>query len=147
MQHVDELRAAVSASAPRLHALSDRSARRPGPGKWSAREIIGHLVDSATNNYQRFVGAQTEDHFTLTGYSQEDWVRIGRYQDANWEDLVTLWQTFNQQIARVMEATPEAALSRRLTDSGAVTLREVMIDYVRHLKHHLAQIFPDDRTG
>jgi DinB superfamily len=147
MQHVAELRAAVGTFAPRLHALSDRSALRPAPGKWSAREIIGHLVDSATNNYERFVRAQAEDHFSLTEYSQEDWVRIGRYQDANWDDLVTLWRTFNLQIARVMDATPEAALSRPLTDSTAVTLREVMIDYVRHLKHHLAQIFPDDRPG
>jgi DinB superfamily len=147
MQHVVELRAVVSASAPRLQALSHRSALRAAPGKWSAREILGHLVDSATNNYERFVRAQAEDHFSVTEYSQEDWVRIGRYQDANWDDLVTLWRTFNLQIARVMEGTPEAALSRRLTDGKAVTLRELMIDYVRHLKHHLAQIFPDDRTG
>jgi DinB superfamily len=147
MQHVIELRAAVGSFAPRLDALSDRSALRPAPGKWSAREIIGHLVDSATNNYERFVRAQIEDHFTPTGYNQEDWVRIGRYQDANWNDLVTLWRTFNLQIARVMEATPEAALSRRLTDSKGVTLRELMVDYVRHLTHHLAQILPDDSTG
>lgn len=66
MQHVNELRAAVSTSAPRLHALSDRSALRSTPGKWSAREIIGRLVDSATNNYERFVRAQTEDHFSST---------------------------------------------------------------------------------
>ena len=147
MEHVADLRAAVSAAALKLHALSDRSALRSGAGRWSAREIIGHLVDSATNNYERFVRAQTEDHFTVTSYPQEDWVRIGRYQDANWDDLVTLWRTFNLQIARVMEGTPEAALGRRLTGSDAVTLRELMIDYVRHLKHHLAQIFPDERTG
>jgi len=147
MEHVADLRAAVSAAALKLHALSDRSALRSAPGKWSAREIIGHLVDSATNNYERFIRAQTEDHFTVTGYSQEDWVRIGRYQDANWDDLVTLWRTFNLQIARVMEATPEAALSRRLTGSNAVTLQELMVDYVRHLKHHLAQISADDQTA
>lgn len=147
MQHIAELRAVVSAFAPRLHALGDRSGWRPAPGKWSAREIIGHLVDSATNNYERFVRAQTEDDFRVTEYSQDAWVRIGGYQDANWDDLVTLWRTFNLQIARVMEATPEAALGRRLTGSNAVALRDVMIDYVRHLKHHLAQILPDDRTA
>src|SRR5262245_5147395 len=105
MQHVDHLRAAVNRSVARLHALNDRSGERPAPGKWSAREIIGHLVDSATNNYGRFVRAQTEDEVSFTEYSQEDWVRIGRYQDADWEELVTLWRVFNLQIARVMETT------------------------------------------
>jgi hypothetical protein len=86
------------------------------------------------------------------GYAQEDWVRIGRYADAPWEDLVALWRTFNLQLARVMEGTPMeirrrprarhsfAEIGVPLGDGEAATLEQVMSDYVVHLKHHLRQI-------
>ncbi len=153
MQYVSDLRHAVNAAAPRLLALGDDSARRPDAGKWSAREIIGHLVDSATNNYGRFVRGQLQDDLVFPGYAQEDWVRIGRYQDASWEDLVAQWQTMNLQIARVMEGTPESERRRPrprhsfaqigvpLAAGEAATLEHMMSDYVVHLKHHLKQIF------
>ena len=153
MQYVDDLRQAVNDATPRLLALGEQSATRPGPRKWSPREIIGHLVDSASNNHGRFVRGQLQDDLIFPGYAQEDWVRIGRYQDAPWDELVTLWRAFNLQIARVMEGTPAEVRARPrarhsfdvigvpLKDGEAPTLEHVMSDYVVHLKHHLRQIF------
>lgn len=153
--YVVELREAVNSVTPRLLALGDASATAPAAGKWSPREIIGHLVDSATNNYGRFVRGQLQDDLVFPGYAQDDWVRIGRYRDAPWEELVTLWRTINLQIARVMEGTPEGVRRRPrekhsfevigvpLKPGEAATLEHVMSDYVAHLKHHLRQIFPD----
>lgn len=153
MQYVDDLRQAVNDATPRLLALGEQSATRPGPRKWSPREIIGHLVDSASNNHGRFVRGQLQDDLIFPGYAQEDWVRIGRYQDAPWDELVTLWRAFNLQIARVMEGTPAEVRTRPrarhsfdvigvpLKDGEAPTLEHVMSDYVVHLKHHLRQIF------
>jgi hypothetical protein len=154
--YVAELRRAVSEAAPRLRALGDASARRPGPGLWSPREIIGHLVDSASNNHQRFVRAQFQDDLCFPGYAQDDWVRAGAYQDAPWDELVTLWRTYNLQLARVMEAVAEEIRVRPRTRHnlheigfGSVaadrpaTLDDLMRDYVRHLEHHLDQIFGD----
>jgi hypothetical protein len=153
MNYVDELRDAVNDAVPKLLALGDESGMRPAPGKWSPREIIGHLVDSASNNHQRFVRGQLQDDLIFPGYAQEDWVRVGRYQDAPWPELVALWQTFNLQIARVMEGTPEetrkrprerhsfAAIGVPHPAGEAATLDHVMSDYVVHLKHHLRQIF------
>jgi hypothetical protein len=155
MHYVDDLRRAVDKATPKLLALGARSATRPGPLKWSPREIIGHLVDSASNNHQRFVRGQLQDDLIFPGYAQEDWVRIGRYADAPWEDLVTLWRTLNLQIARVMEGTPEEIRRRPrerhsfreigvpLPKGEAATLEHVMSDYVVHLKHHLTQIFTE----
>ena len=155
MHYVDDLRRAVDDATPRLLALGDSSATSPAPLKWSAREIIGHLVDSASNNHQRFVRGQLQDDLIFPGYAQEDWVRIGRYADAPWEDLVALWRTLNLQIARVMDGTPEeirrrprerhsfSAIGVPLPGGEAATLEHVMADYVVHLKHHLAQIFTD----
>ena len=153
--YVVELRNAVNSAAPTLLALGDASATPPAPGKWSPREIIGHLVDSAINNYGRIVRGQLQDDLVFPGYAQNEWVRIGRYGDAPWEELVTLWRTINLQLARVMEGTPEdvrrRACERHSLDAIGVvlmpgepaTLEHVMKDYVGHLQHHLRQIFAE----
>src|SRR5688572_4185484 len=108
------LRATVAASEPRLLALTDaETARRPAPGKWSPREIIGHLIDSASNNHQRFVRAASQEDLVLPGYEQERWVELQKYQEAQWRELVSFWAAFNRHIARVMAAIPEDARTRR----------------------------------
>ena len=153
--YVEELRRAVEEATPRLLALGDASLVPRAPGHWSPREIIGHLVDSASNNHQRFIRAQFQDDLVFPGYQQDDWVRAGGYQDAPWEDLVALWRTFNLQIARVMERVPEEVRLREnarhnvdrigfntIPAERPATLDHLMQDYVRHLEHHLRQIFP-----
>ena len=156
--YVIDLRETVERATPRLLALGDGgSARHPAPGKWSPREIIGHLIDSASNNHGRFVRAQWTNDLELEGYEQERWVAAGRYQDAPWSDLVTLWGAFNRHIARVMSAVPDDARMRprqpHNLDEMAfhgwpadrpATLDYFMRDYVAHLKHHLRQIFGND---
>ena len=158
MQCADDLRRAVEEATLRLLALGEQSATPPAPGKWSPREIIGHLVDSASNNHQRFVRAQLQDDLVFPGYAQNEWVQIGRYDSADWDDLVSLWRLFNLQIARVMEGAPESARLRPraphnfdvigvpLSDGESATLQRVMEGYVGHLEHHLAQILPNRRS-
>jgi DinB superfamily len=150
----DELRSTVERATPQLLAISDTdSARRPAPGKWSPREIVGHLVDSASNNHQRFVRAQFQDDLVFAGYDQDAWVSAQRYQDASWRDLVTLWRAFNLHIAHVIETVPPELRTRvhtrhnldqlawQTVAAGApTTLDTFMSDYVGHLKHHLRQI-------
>jgi uncharacterized damage-inducible protein DinB len=163
-----EIAAAVSAMPPcaldlantveawlhRLRGLDgDDSGKRPAPGKWSPREIVGHLIDSASNNHQRFVRAAFQDDLVFAGYDQDQWVALQRYQEAPWGDLLTLWSSFNQHLARVMAAIPadvrrrehrrhnldRLALRPIAADSPA-TLEYFMEDYVLHLQHHLRQI-------
>ena len=70
-----ELREAIAAATPRLLALSDaEAAKAPAPGKWSPKQVLGHLIDSASNNHQRFVRAQFTDDLVFAGYQQEPWV-------------------------------------------------------------------------
>ena len=155
--YAGELRRAVDEATPRLLELSDAQAkRRPRPGKWSPAEIIGHLIDSASNNHQRFVRAQFQEDLVFPGYDQDAWVLFQAYRDAHWVELVTLWKTFNIQIARIMDNSPEsvrnAPRAKHNLDELAwqpvpadqpATLDYFMSDYVDHLKHHLRQIFPD----
>lgn len=152
--YITELRAAVERARPRLLALSDEASAHPqAPGKWSPREIVGHLIDSASNNHQRFVRAQFQDDLIFPGYAQEEWVRVQGYRDAPWKELVTLWQSYNLQLARVMAAVPEEVRLREhrkhnfhqigwrtVSEGKTATLDYLMSDYVAHLKNHLRQI-------
>lgn len=157
MTYVNELRQAIETATPRLLALGERSAVPRGPGHWSPRQIIGHLVDSASNNHQRFIRARFQDDLVFPGYAQDEWVTAGAYQDGSWEELVALWRAFNLQIARVMESTPDELRLKSQTRHNfdqigfrtiprdqPATLDHLMQDYVRHLEHHLRQIFPGD---
>src|SRR5262245_12993111 len=151
----EKLRAAVARAAVELLRVSDSDASRvPAPGKWSKKEIIGHLIDSAANNHGRFVRAQHLSDLVFEGYEQDEWVRVQRYRDRPWKDLVELWQRYNHHIAFVMAATDEAALRRprsrhsldtiafkAVPSNQSVTLEYLMIDYVDHLEHHLRQVF------
>jgi hypothetical protein len=126
---------------------------RPGEGKWSPQEIVGHLVDSATQNLQRFVKARWQDDLVFPGYDQVAWVTAQNYQAGDWRELLALWRALNLQIARVMDDTPASLRMREsprhnldriawqtVPSGDATTLDYLMRDYVGHLDHHLRQI-------
>lgn len=154
LDYAEDLETTVRRVAARLRRVSDREAsRRPGPSKWSAKEIIGHLVDSASNNHQRFVRAQWQDDLVFTGYQQELWVSSQRYQSAPWDELLDLWLAFNLHLARLMATVSDEVKVRvhthhnldelafkAVAKGSPVTLDFFMRDYVDHLHHHLRQI-------
>jgi hypothetical protein len=154
MEYVEDLTGTVARVTPILLAVPDAvSARRPAPEKWSAKEIVGHLIDSAANNHQRFVRARYQDDLIFPGYDQGAWVAAQGYQGAPWQDLVTLWARYNEHIARVMRATPADVRMkpydrhnlhelawRAVPADQLATLDYFMADYVGHLHHHLRQI-------
>src|SRR5262245_9182442 len=96
--------------ADQLRAMDEASvSKRPAPGKWSKKEILGHLIDSATNNHQRFVRLQLNPSIDLPGYEQDDWVRVQRYQDQPWRQIVDLWQTTNNHlVSLIRHVNPDA---------------------------------------
>ena len=153
---LDDFRQTLDRAAQRLLMFSDADAsEHPTPGKWSKKEIVGHLLDSASNNHGRFVRAQLQEDLVFPGYDQDAWVRVQRYQKRRWVDLVRAWHAYNHQIANIMEAAEEDALTRQrarhnlhelawqmVPASEPATLDYFMRDYVGHLKHHLAQVLP-----
>jgi len=141
----EELRSEVEAAQLRLRAIDEGAASADrGAGKWVAKEILGHLIDSAANNHQRFVRAPLADPFVWPGYAQNGWVAAHGYRDRRWAELVDLWTALNRHLACVIESVPASALPIRcrIGDDEPVTLEWLMRDYLRHLRHHLAQILP-----
>jgi len=116
---------------------------KPAPGKWSNKEIIGHLCDSAQINLQRFVRCTFEENFKLI-YEQNEWVAAQHYQDMNVDDLLQLWRLLNLQITRVLDNYPtdrwQAKCDTSKKETDLHTVEWLAQDYLVHLQHHLNQI-------
>jgi hypothetical protein len=121
---------------------------RTGPGKWSVKEILGHLVDSALNNHQRFIRAQRTDGLRFPGYEQDAWVAAQGYAEEDWYSVVELWCALNRHLSHVIKRIPPEKLSVVCTigESPPVSLDFLVRDYIRHLEHHLAGIDPAYRS-
>ena len=144
MTTTHDLNGVISQALPKLRALSeDEVMHSRGAGKWVRKEILGHLIDSAVNNHQRFVRAQMTDRLVWPGYEQDRWVTAQNYRERPWTEIVSLWEEMNRHLAHVMANVPADRLGRKcvIGDDEAVTLEWLMSDYVRHLRHHLDQIF------
>ena len=133
----------IVAADSRLREIDESAAaHKTAPGVWSKKELLGHLIDSASNNHQRFVRLQLADVLQLPKYEQEGWVRVQGYQTADWTSLIALWRAYNLHLARLIRDVAPDALAHtcRVGDDDPVTLQFLMEDYVAHLEHHLLQL-------
>jgi len=136
--------ARVLESAPRrlVDLSDDEASRRPAPDRWSKKEILGHLIDSAGNNHQRFVRTQIAGRLDFPNYEQESWVAIQSYATESWPDLVNLWLLLNRHLLHIIRALPASNLSLTCAIGGKepIQLSELIDGYVDHLEHHLESI-------
>lgn len=139
-----KLEKVIDHAAHKMFGISESdSEMRPAPDKWSKKEIIGHLIDSASNNHQRFVRGQEIKSLSLPGYTQDFWVSRQAYQGEPWKTLVALWTTYNTHLAHVIAQIPQDSENNLCTvgSDQPVTLKWLAEDYVKHAEHHLEQIF------
>jgi len=139
----ESLRRVVAREEPLLRAVADSSASAsPGPQRWSKKQELGHLVDSATNNRVRFAKAALEGHFEGPSYDGRGWVELGAYAQMPWVDLVDLWKALNNALAALVSHIPEERRTAdcRIGESPSAPLEFVVDDYIQHMQHHLDHI-------
>lgn len=114
------------------------------PGKWSKKEILGHLIDSASNNHHRFIRAQYEQT-PLIVYDQDVWVKENNYIALDTATLIAFWSLFNTHILGIIGNMPAEKLAKHCSqpDGTLVDLNYLFNDYVCHLDHHIKQLFED----
>jgi hypothetical protein len=151
---LDDFKQTIEAASVQLGQISESESARPrAEGKWSAKQELGHLIDSAANNHARFVLAQLKNDLVFPGYDQEGWVKSNHYQEASWPQIVELWRAYNLHLHHLMSHADQSKLNTPCTlhtlqeiafktvpKSDPVTLEYLMQDYVDHLKHHLTVI-------
>ncbi|WP_020571092.1 DinB family protein [Neolewinella persica] len=147
------LRAAAQMLAP---FDDDAMSRQPAPGKWSPKQILGHLIDSAYNNHGRFLIAADQDHLRFPGYDQNAWVERNGYQEQDAREVVSTFFVVQSHLGQLLNNLPDELLNRQTTDHTFATmamrpfpdgapscLGYFIEDYLFHLVHHLKQIDPD----
>ena len=142
-QESEQLKSTIDSAEPKLRAVSEDRSREPIlQGGWSRKQIIGHLIDSASNNHQRFVRATLQESLDFPGYDQKGCVQVAGVQDLAWTDLLNLWTSYNRFLAHVIARLPEDSLEKtcRVGANQPVTLGFLVTDYLTHLNHHLAQL-------
>ncbi|CAH0997448.1 hypothetical protein EMA8858_03581 [Emticicia aquatica] len=131
---------------PFLQQITEEEATiKPLPNKWSKKEVLGHLIDSACNNQQKFVRMMEKEHLDFVGYAQDFWVNEQHYTKTKWQELISFWYAYNTHIAHIIEHVNPDYLQNTITieGTGLFTLEFIMQDYTEHLKHHLKAILPE----
>jgi len=139
----DRLTAVLQSVPQRLGEIPDAEAsREPGPGRWSKKEILGHLIDSAANNHQRIVRTLIEPGIDFPAYRQESWVSVQGYGTEAWADIVYLWLLLNRHLLHIIRTIPESGFSHECAVGGKppMALAILIAGYMDHLDHHLGQV-------
>src|ERR1700734_682702 len=139
----DQLRCLVEPAEPGLRQVPESESMRPAlPGGWSRKQVLGHLIDSASNNHQRFVRAMLQPSLDFPGYDQVGNIRVQVVQEADWVLLISLWAAYNRYLAHLIAniAPSQRDIPYRVGAGEPVTLGFLASDYPTHLRHHLRQI-------
>jgi DinB superfamily len=139
----EKFRVELNGISATLHSVAPQLADTPWrPGGWTRKQIVGHLLDSAANNRQRFVRAATGGTYSGPQYHQDAWVDAHGYALQSWATLLRWWETEHEILAAVVDRIPEDKLDTSCTvgEDAPVTLRFLIEDYIDHQKWHLTQI-------
>ncbi len=138
---LDQLTFIVEKAPSMLTQISDgKMSEKPTPNKWSKKEIIGHLIDSATNNHQRFVRGQFEAIPEIC-YDQNEWNKCSFYQQIDSNQIILFWTIYNRQLIEIVKRIPTDNLKKQVkVGEKLLTIEYLFIDYIAHLEHHLKQV-------
>jgi hypothetical protein len=150
-----EFKAVIENAEQQLITIPDSLSQfREKEGKWCAKEMLGHLIDSAANNHHRFVLVQIKNDIVFQDYDQEAWIKTQNYKGESWQNLIQLWKSYNLHLCHIISVIPEEKIIKELnkhsieklsfqkaTHNKPITLEYMIRDYLSHMQHHLNQIF------
>ncbi len=139
----EKLLSVIDSAEPKLRAVAAAESVKPIlSGGWSRKQVLAHLIDSASNNHQRFVRASLQPSLEFPGYDQDGNIRVQEPQEVDWLLLVALWASYNRYLAHLIARLPASKLETvcRIGSNQPVTLSFIAEDYVVHLLHHLRQL-------
>lgn len=150
-----EFQDTLESAYQKLYAMPAALTESPwAQGKWTRKQVLGHLIDSASTNHQRFVRGQLSKHAVIPGYNPDQWVEVQKYQELPWLTILNLWYAYNQHLLGIASKIESDKLDNVIQIAGEsfeAPLRWWVTDYVRHLRHHLGQVFngidSDDTTS
>lgn len=133
---------------PKLLALTDDViSSRKNKQERTIKQILGHLIDSASNNTHRVIHLQYQKSpLIFPDYAHfgnnDRWIAIQNYQSENWSDLVQLWKFANRHVVHVIRNVNNEKLSNEWIDALGenVSLETMIINYLSHIKLHLGEI-------
>ena len=154
MNEMNEFIEKINISSKLLSELDvDGSTNASERDNWSQKEILGHLIDSANVNFNRFITAIKKDDLVFDPYPQDDWVKLQNYNQKNWDELIHLWQSLNIHIAQLVKGIPETKFLKEtfahnfdqicwipIEENTKSNLKYLVNDYIGHLDHHLNKI-------
>ena len=154
---VNAIRLILEKEEPMLKILSeDVITNRFNSQGRSIKMLLGHLIDSASNNHQRMVRLQYAPRvgysipdgerglLVFPDYTQDNnlWLQLQNYQNEDWNTLVQLWKFYNLHIIQVIQSVDESKLNNYWLDyeGNQVTLHDMIVGYTGHLELHIGHI-------
>jgi len=155
-KYCEQLNKIITNSVDKINAIGNQDFEyKASVSKWSKKEILGHLIDSAYNNHQRFLRANAQNNLVFQGYDQDEWVIKNNYQNRSRKDVLNTWITVNRHLGILIESLPNEVLTRQtqthnfhkicmnlLKEKETSTLSYLIWDYLFHIEYHLNQIIP-----
>jgi len=139
-----ELEAVIDQHIATLRAmLKEKMSYKSSPSKWSKKEIMGHMIDSAQNNIRRFIVAQYEDTPRIV-YKQDNWVAVSNYHNYEMADLINLWYLLNKHVVTIIKNMQPEMMQKKCQTDSVHTVEWLAQDYLLHLRHHLHQVLDID---
>lgn len=154
MKNLLDLEKSIINYSVQFYDISDEEAAFTGSANsWSRKEVLGHLIDSANVNYNRFISTLSKDNLVFDTYPQDDWVQLQDYNNREWKELIELWKNLNSHILKLVKRMPTKVLKKKRIDHNfdkicfeliengkESTLDYLVKDYFGHLEHHVNQI-------
>ena len=145
MINTDNFAGIIESFYEKIRAVgADKANIKLSADKWSLKEMIGHLIDSASNNHQRFVRLQSGDLLNFPAYEGEKWVKAERYDSLDWAVVTLLWHNYNRLLLHIVRNTGDEHLKNVWVkdEDTAITLEELITNYYEHIKVHV-KLFSD----